>query len=75
MRKGIERRVPGRAARRAGRARPRHIFLCLFPLSSFYFSFVIFLLFLCHLFTFPLSSFYFSFVRRERVAGDRKAPV
>ena len=40
MRIGIERRVPGRAARRAGRARPR----LYFPLSL---SFVIILLFLC----------------------------
>ena len=53
MRIGIERRVPGRAARRAGQARPRLYFLCLFPLSSFYLS----------------------FVRRERVVGDREAPV
>ena len=54
MRVGIERRVPGRAARRAGPALGC-IFLCLFPLSSFYFS--------------------LSFVRRERVVGDREAPV
>ena len=39
MRIGIERRMPGRAARRAGRARPR----LYFPLSL---SFVIFSLFL-----------------------------
>ena len=56
MRIGIERRVSGRVARRAGRARPR----LYFPLSL---SFVIFPLFL------------FSFVRRERVVGEREAPV
>ena len=46
MRRGIERRVPGRAARRAGQARPRLYF--------------------------PL---FFSFVRRDRVVGEREAPV